>query len=361
MTAGGSAPERGGPLVLAIESSCDETAAAVLDGWRSLRSSVVHSQIPVHAQYGGVVPELASRNHVVAINGVVQRALDEAACTVDDLGAVAVTRAPGLVGSLLVGIEFAKGIGLVRDIPVVGVHHLAGHLMAPFLEVAEGFAEPGWPFVGLIVSGGHTSLVLSEGPDRWTTLGRTLDDAAGEAYDKVSKRLGLGYPGGAVLDRIARSGRADAWDVPRPMVRKPGYDFSFSGIKTWVAHHLAARGPLDDPDRADLVASFQEAVAETLVIKTLRAVRDTGVRRVVISGGVAANGRLRALMLERCARRGVDVVAPPLSLCTDNAAMIGAAGYGAAWRAIRAGRGFDGYALDASSSEPIDRSAAATG
>jgi len=350
------APERGGPLVLAIESSCDETAAAVLDGWRSLRSSVVHSQIPVHAQYGGVVPELASRNHVVAINDVVRRALAEADCRVDDLGAVAVTRAPGLTGSLLVGIEFAKGIGLVHDIPVVGVHHLAGHLMAPFLEVADGFAEPDWPFVGLIVSGGHTSLVLAEAPGRWTTLGRTLDDAAGEAYDKVSKRLGLGYPGGAVLDRLAQGGRPDALDVPRPMVRKPGYDFSFSGIKTWVANHLDATGIPDGETRADLVASFQEAVAETLVIKTMRAVRDTGVRRVVLSGGVAANSRLRSYMRERCAKKGIDVVAPPLSLCTDNAAMIGAAGYEAAWTAIESGSGFVTHDLDASSSEPLDRS-----
>ncbi len=344
------APERDGPLLLAIESSCDETAAAVLDGTRSLRSSVVHSQIDIHAQYGGVVPELASRNHVLAIGDVVRRALDEAGITARDLSGVAVTRGPGLTGSLLVGVEFAKGLAGSLDLPILGVHHLEGHLLAARLGVASGFAEPVFPCVALLVSGGHTSLYAAEAPGVYRELGRTLDDAAGEAFDKISKRLGLGYPGGAVIDGLAELGRPDAIDLPRPMLKKGGYDFSFSGIKTAVTYWIDAHEPLSDETTRDLAASFREAACEVLVAKSVRAARRLGYPQIVISGGVACNRRLRSMMLEGAGRRGISVAAPPPSLCTDNAAMIGAAGYGRLWAAMSSGAGFEGGALDATSS-----------
>lgn len=346
-------PTCGGPKVLALESSCDETAAAVLDGTRSLLSNVVNTQIALHAQYGGVVPELASRAHIMAIPSVVEEALRQAECTLDDIEAVVVTRGPGLTGSLLVGIEFAKGICASRNLPMVGVHHLEGHLHAPFLSVAEGYDEPGWPAIVLVVSGGHTSLYHAKGPGEYDLLGRTLDDAAGEAYDKVSKRLGLGYPGGAVIDGLAEHGNPEALDVPRPMLTKGGLNFSFSGVKTWVANYVDRHGPLDEGQVQDLAASFQEAVCDVLVTKALRAAKRLGVDRVVISGGVACNSRLRSMMRERAGE--IDVVVPPPVLCTDNAAMIGAAGYAAAVGRIRAREGFREQTLDAVSSWPLGK------
>jgi len=285
----------------------------------------VHSQIDIHAQYGGVVPELASRAHILAIQEVVQQALAKAEMELDDIRGIAVTRGPGLVGSLLVGLEFAKGVAAARDLPLVGVNHLRGHLFAPFLAVEPGFADMDFPFIGLVVSGGHSSLYVVRSASEIEGRGRTLADAAGEAFDKVSKRLGLGYPGGAVIDRLARSGNAEAISMPRPMLKKPGYHFSFSGLKTAVGYYLDDAGELDDEGVADLCASFQEAACEVLAIKTVRAARKLGFERIVVSGGVACNSRLRTLMRERAQKRGIEVTVPPLRLCTDNAAMIGAA------------------------------------
>ena len=352
------APERGGPLVLAIESSCDETAAAVLDGTRSLLGHVVHSQVELHARFGGVVPELASRSHVMAIGGVVDGALERAGARLDDIAGVVVTAGPGLVGSLLVGLEYARGLAWARDLPMEPVNHLEGHLLAPWLGVADGFAEPGWPFIGLVVSGGHTSLYHCTAPGVYEELGRTLDDAAGEAYDKVSKLLGLGYPGGGVIDRLARSGDPAAIAFPRPMEKKGGYHFSFSGIKTAVSYHVADAGHPEGQALHDLAASFQEAVADVLVMKAVRAARRLGVPRIVVSGGVACNSRLRSLMRERAEARGIEVVVPPPVLCTDNAAMIGAAGYARVHRRIVAGEGFRGAAVQPRATWPVARPAA---
>lgn len=333
--------------ILAIESSCDETAAAVLSGPRTLCSSAVHSQIEIHRQYGGVVPELASRSHVMAIDTVVNDALREAGISRNDLRGIAVTMGPGLVGSLLVGLEYARGLGWALDVPVHPVHHIEGHLRAPFLAVSEGFDEPEWPFVGLVVSGGHSSLYHCAAPGVYEELGRTLDDAAGEAFDKVSKHLGLGYPGGAVIDRLARGGNSEAIAFPRPMAKKGGYHFSFSGIKTAVSLHLESVGEPDDEALCDLAASFQEAVVDVLVEKTVRAARDVGVKTVVVTGGVACNSRLRSAMAAACSAEGLRLSVPPPRLCTDNAAMIGAAGYDALLRRIESGERFDAWDLNA--------------
>jgi N6-L-threonylcarbamoyladenine synthase len=340
------APERGGPPILAIESSCDETAAAVVTGTREIRSSIVHSQVAMHARFGGVVPELASRSHIMAIDPVVRAALSEAGIEASDLAAVVVTSGPGLVGALLVGVEYAKGIGLARQIPVVGVNHLRGHLTAAMGGVEPSFEPIEWPYVGLVVSGGHTSLVHSPSPREVVALGRTLDDAAGEAFDKVAKILGLPYPGGAIIDRLAESGNPAALAMPRPMLRQPGLDFSFSGLKTWVAQHVAKTGVPTGQELADLCASFREAVCDTLVTRGLRACKQTNTRRLVITGGVASNSRLRSMALERAGAANVAVTVPLRELCTDNAAMIGLCGYAEAFAKI--GKGFAAADLDAS-------------
>lgn len=345
------------PLVLAIESSCDETAAALLDGPASLRASVVHSQVELHARYGGVVPELASRSHIMAIQPVVDSALEQAGATLAEVDGVVVTQGPGLVGALLVGLEYAKGVALALDVPLVGVNHLEGHLLAPFLAVAEGFDAPSFPFVGLVVSGGHTSIVLARAPGIYEAVGRTVDDAAGEAFDKVSKLLGMGYPGGAVIDRRARRGRADAIELPRPMIAKGGFDFSFSGLKTAVAQYVEGAGPMDEAAVDDLCASFQEAAADVLSAKLVRAARAHGVGCVVVTGGVACNSRLRELCAERARGRGLAVAVPPPWLCTDNAAMIGAAGYARARARVREGRRFGEHTMDATPSWPLGRAA----
>ncbi len=303
--------------VLAIESSCDDTAAAVLDG-EGVRSSVVASQDLVHSRYGGVVPELASRQHLLAIVPVIERALADAQTTLDDIEGVAATYAPGLVGSLLVGLQAAKGIAFARGLPFIGVNHLEGHLLAILLDRAVAF-----PYLGLLVSGGHTSLYVVEGVGAYRLLGRTRDDAAGEAFDKGAKMLGLGYPGGREIDRLAADGDRRAIRFPRATLKRRGYDLSFSGVKTSLRQYLLEQHgtPL-----ADVCASFQEAIVDMLVTPTLRAAEDVGLQTVVVSGGVSANRRLRARMEEEGARVGLTVLFPRLAYCTDNAAMIGYAG-----------------------------------
>ncbi len=343
----------GGPLVLAIESSCDETAAALLDSPTSLRASVVHSQVALHAQFGGVVPELASRSHIQAIPTVVREATEQAGCRLADVDAIVVTNGPGLVGALLVGVEYAKGLAMALDVPLTGVNHLEGHLLAPFLEVAPGFEAPAYPFVGLVVSGGHTSMVLAKGPGAYERIGRTLDDAAGEAFDKVSKLLGMGYPGGAVIDARALRGDPNKIALPRPMMRKPGFDFSFSGLKTAVAQWVERADAPDEATIDDLCASFQEAACEVLARKLTKAAVAHGVGTVVLSGGVACNSRLRSYTLACAAKHGLKVSVPPAWLCTDNAAMIGAAGYARARARVALGEGFGAHGLDATSSWPL--------
>ena len=303
--------------VLAIETSCDDTAAAVLDD-SGVRASIVASQDMVHGKYGGIVPELASRQHLLAILPVIERALAEAAVTLDDIEAVTATYGPGLVGSLLVGLQVAKGIAFERGLPFIGVNHLEGHLLAILLDRPVPF-----PYLGLLVSGGHTSLYLVEDLGRYRQLGRTRDDAAGEAFDKGAKMLGLGFPGGREIDRRAATGNRAAIRFPRASLKQGRYDFSFSGVKTSLRQYL-----LDGGDAAleDVCASFQEAIVEMLVVPTLKAARDLGTGVIVVSGGVSANSRLRTAMTEAGAAVGLEVAFPRVAYCTDNAAMIGYAG-----------------------------------
>ena len=303
--------------VLAIESSCDDTAAAVIDGG-GIRSSIVASQDLVHERYGGVVPELASRQHVLAVLPVIERALSAAAMTLDDVEGVAATNGPGLVGSLLVGLQVAKGIAFARGLPFVGVNHLEGHLLAILLDRAVAF-----PYLGLLVSGGHTSLYVVEDVGRYRLLGRTRDDAAGEAFDKGAKMLGLGFPGGREIDRLAVDGDPASIRFPRAILKSGGFDFSFSGVKTSLRQHLLDQRPGSLPD---VCAAFQEAIVDMLVAPTLRAARELGLGTVVVSGGVSANRRLRARMEADGARAGLDVAFPRFAYCTDNAAMIAYAG-----------------------------------
>lgn len=306
-------------LALCIETSCDETAAAVIRDGRVMLSNVIASQIDVHARYGGVVPELASRKHVEAISVVINSALQEAGVKLGQIEGIGVTRGPGLIGALLVGLSTAKAMAWALNIPLAAVHHMEGHILAPFLEEA-----PGFPFLALAVSGGHTHLYRVDGIGRYRTLGQTLDDAAGEAYDKVAKLLGLGYPGGAVIDRLARQGNPQAIDFPRPMLHKPNFDFSFSGIKTAVLQYVnQSRQPLDDQHMADIAASFQAAVTEVLTRKTLRAATAESLDRIVVAGGVACNSGLRARFAELSSKHNVKVFFPSPVLCGDNAAMLG--------------------------------------
>jgi N6-L-threonylcarbamoyladenine synthase len=309
-------------LVLGIESSCDETAAAVLVDGRWILSSVVASQDDVHAPYGGVVPELASRRHIEVIVPVVERALDQAQVALRDVDGIAVTHGPGLVGSLLVGTSFAKSLAWAHDIPLVGVNHLEGHIFAAFL----GDDPPEYPFLALVVSGGHTALYHARAPRDYDLVGQTRDDAAGEAFDKVAKLLGLGFPGGPLVQRTAE--RGDPTTVPfAPAKMTDGArDFSFSGIKTSVSLYVKRHAPLSDTQVADVAASFQASVVRTLVRRTLLAAAQLGVSRVVLTGGVAANAPLRAALAAEAERQGVRVHIPARHLCTDNAAMIAAAG-----------------------------------
>jgi N6-L-threonylcarbamoyladenine synthase len=308
-------------LVLGIESSCDETAAAVLaDG--TLRSNVVESQNPIHARYGGVVPELASRRHLEVVLPVVEQALAEAGVGLGDLDGLAVTHGPGLVGSLLVGLSTAKAFAYAHRLPLVGVNHLEGHIFAG--RLTDPTLEP--PFLALVVSGGHTALYASEAPLRYRLIGQTRDDAAGEAFDKVAKLLGLGYPGGPAVERTAQDGDPKAIPFPLAQFQDGAPDFSFSGLKTAVSLYVRQHGPLSPAGVADVCASFQATAVKMLVRKTIRAARTLGIRRILLTGGVAANGPLREALEVACAERGYRWTAPPLRLCTDNAAMIAAAG-----------------------------------
>ncbi len=316
-----------GPRVLGIESSCDETAAAVVEGLE-VRSNVVASQIEVHARFGGVVPELASRHHLGAVVPVIEQAMADAGLeSYDELDAIAVTDRPGLIGALLVGVQAGRGLGVATGAPVVGVHHLEGHLMSAFLGDAERASEPFAPHLALVVSGGHTELCVVRGLGDYELLGATRDDAAGEAYDKVAKLLGLGYPGGPVIDRLAAEGDPQAIAFPRAMMTdRTNLDLSFSGLKTAVMVHLDQHGePTSRQALADICASFQAAVVDALVEKSVRARRRCGLDRIHVVGGVAANRGLRAGLQAAGAREGFRVVAAPLRYCGDNAAMIAAA------------------------------------
>lgn len=341
-------------IVLGIESSCDETAAAVVRDDGLVLSDVVASQIAVHGPYGGVVPELASRAHLRNVVPVIEQAVAVLPGGFADLDGIAVTHGPGLVGALLVGLSAAKAIAWSRDLPIVGVNHLIGHLLAVYLRRNE--ADPGlnppFPYVALLASGGHTALYRVDAPDDIELLGETRDDAAGEAFDKVSKLLGLGYPGGPIVDRLAAKGDPKAVPLPLPMRHKHGLEFSFSGLKTAVAQHVAKHGlPRDEAAQADLCASFQHAVVTSLVTKSLAACKRERVRALVLGGGVAANRGLRALAAERCAEAGISLYVPPLASCTDNAAMIAYAG---ACRLARGER--DGSELSVFSQSPVLRS-----
>ncbi|MEZ4389987.1 MAG: tRNA (adenosine(37)-N6)-threonylcarbamoyltransferase complex transferase subunit TsaD [Polyangiales bacterium] len=339
--------------VLGVESSCDETAAAVVrlgaDGGGEVLSDVVASQIAEHAPYGGVVPEIASRAHLRAITPTIREAV-AAAGGWDVLDAVAVTSGPGLVGALLVGVQAAKAVSFARSLPLVGVNHLAGHLLAPFLnrELAVG-GRPAFPYVALLASGGHTALYRADSPTDFRELGATRDDAAGEAFDKVAKLLGLGYPGGPVIDRLAAQGDPRAIDFPRAMQGR-SLEFSFSGLKTAVSVHVKRHGaPPAGAGLEDLAASVQAAIVDTLVRKLMLAVRLEGVRDVVLSGGVAANRGLRQAAARACADAGVALHVPPAKSCTDNAAMIAYAGA----VALRAGRR-DDFTLNARANWPVE-------
>jgi len=313
-------------LVLGIETSCDETAAAVVANGSAVLSSVVSSQVDLHARFGGVVPELASRAHVQLLTPVVAEVLVESGLEGDGIDAVAATVGPGLVGALLVGISAAKALALVWGVPFIGVNHMEGHLYAAFLEQPDLEL----PTVVLLVSGGHTMIVLMEGHGRYRLLGATVDDAVGEAYDKVARFLGLGYPGGPAIDRLAREGDPEAIRFPRPMLAE-GYDFSFSGLKTAVVNHVRNRHGRNNPDLnvADVAASFQAAAVDVLVAKARRAAADTGATSICIGGGVAANSLLRKRIVEACEQDGIAAFVPSRELCTDNAAMIAAAAW---WR-----------------------------
>ncbi len=317
--------------ILGIESSCDDCAAAIVRNGREVLSHAIHSQFHIHRPYGGVVPELASRDHLEKIIPVIEKAMQDARLDWKDLDGIAVTCGPGLIGSLLVGLSAAKAISFVLDIPLCGVNHLEGHLSAVFLEPPS----PAFPFLGLIVSGGHTSLYRVQGFGDYTLLGQTRDDAAGEAFDKVAKLLGLGYPGGIAIDRLAAEGNPEAFRFPRAMSSKDTLDFSFSGLKTSVRYFLDQRGKaFAEEHMADVVASFQEAVVDSLLIKLSQAVGKTDIRRIVVCGGVASNSRLRASLKRISEEESLEVYFPSPALCTDNASMIAAVGH----RYIQAGK-----------------------
>ena len=311
-------------LILAIESSCDETAAAVVKNGRTILSNVINSQIAIHTEYGGVVPEIASRKHIENINPVIRMALDEAKVTLDDIDAIGVTYGPGLVGALLVGVAEAKAIAFATGKPLVGVHHIEGHIAANYIENKE--LEP--PFVALVVSGGHTHLVKVNDYGSFDIIGRTRDDAAGEAFDKVARAIGLGYPGGPKIDKVAKEGNPEAIHFPRAKVGENAYDFSFSGLKSAVLNYLnACEMKGESVNTADVAASFQKAVTDVLVEHAMHACEQYGFKKFAIAGGVASNSALRAAMEEACAKRHITFYRPSPIFCTDNAAMIAVAGY----------------------------------
>ena len=312
-------------LILGLETSCDETGVAVFDSERGLLAHRLYSQIAVHAEYGGVVPELASRDHVRKALPLINEALAEAGHTVQDLEGIAYTQGPGLVGALLVGASLGRSLAWGLGIPAVGVHHMEGHLLAPMLEESR----PDFPFVALLVSGGHTQLVHVAGIGEYTLLGESLDDAAGEAFDKAAKMMGLPYPGGPELSKLAEQGDAQRFEFPRPMTNRPGLDFSFSGLKTAVRTTIlkeAVDGVLDEQTKADISACFQGAVVDTLAIKCKRALKQTGLKNLIIAGGVGANTLLRQQLTEMTKKLGGQVFYPRPEFCTDNGAMIAYAG-----------------------------------
>ena len=311
-------------LILAIESSCDETAASVVKNGRCVLSNIISSQIAIHTLYGGVVPEIASRKHIEKINQVVEAALKEADVTLDDIDAIGVTYGPGLVGALLVGVAEAKAIAYAKKKPLVGVHHIEGHVSANYIEHPD--LEP--PFLCEIISGGHTHLVIVKDYGSFEILGRTRDDAAGAAFDKVARAIGLGYPGGPKIDKLAKEGNPHAIDFPRAHVEDAPYDFSFSGVKSAVLNHLNKCRMTGEPIvEADIAASFQQAVVDVLVDNAIRAAKDYHMDRLAIAGGVASNGALRAAMEAACEKEGIRFYRPSPIFCTDNAAMIGVAAY----------------------------------
>lgn len=321
-------------LMLAIESSCDETAAAVVKNGRTVLSNIISSQIDLHTLFGGVVPEIASRKHMEQINQVIEQALLEAGVTLDDITAIAVTYGPGLVGALLVGVAEAKAIAFAKKKPLVGVHHIEGHISANYIENPD--LKP--PFMCLVVSGGHTHLVMVEDYGKYNILGYTRDDAAGEAFDKVARAVGLGYPGGPKVDKLAREGNKHAIEFPRAKVEGSEYDFSFSGLKSAVLNYInSCEMKGEEINRADLVASFQNAVVDALVTRTVGAAREYGVRKLAIAGGVASNSALREAMTGACDENGIRFYKPSPIYCTDNAAMIGVAGYYEYQKGIRHG------------------------
>jgi N6-L-threonylcarbamoyladenine synthase len=309
-------------IVLGIESSCDETGVALVEAAGTqvprLRAHALHSQVEMHQAYGGVVPELASRDHIRRVLPLAQQVLAEAGCSLADVDVVAYTRGPGLAGALLVGAGVACALGAALGRPVLGVHHLEGHLLSPFLSADP----PAFPFIALLVSGGHTQLMQVDGVGRYTLLGETIDDAAGEAFDKSAKLLGLGYPGGPALSRLAEQGDATAFKLPRPLLHSGDLDFSFAGLKTAVLTQVNKLGDALEQRKADLAASTEAAIVEVLVKKSLAALERSGLQRIVVAGGVGANRRLRAQLDAACAKRGVRVHYPELALCTDNGAMI---------------------------------------
>lgn len=308
--------------VLGIETSCDETAAALFDSQTGLLGHAVHSQVELHAMYGGVVPELASRDHIKMLLPLIDEVLRVAAVDIDEIQGVAYTAGPGLIGALLVGAAVGRAFAWARQIPAIAVHHMEGHLLAPLLEPDP----PTFPFLALLVSGGHTQLVRVDGIGAYAILGESVDDAAGEAFDKVAKMLGLGYPGGPAVAALAEQGWADHYQFPRPMTAKPGLDFSFSGLKTHVAQVLRSVRDDGHQHRADIARAFQDAVVETLVIKCRRALQETHLSRLVVAGGVSANRALRAALGELAEEERCSLHFPRLEFCTDNAAMIAFAG-----------------------------------
>lgn len=311
-------------LILAIESSCDETAAAVVKNGREVLSNVINTQIAIHTEYGGVVPEIASRKHIENINPVIKKALTDAGVTLDDIDAIGVTYGPGLVGALLVGVAEAKAIAFAKNKPLVGVHHIEGHISANYVENKE--LEP--PFVALVVSGGHTHLVKVNDYGEYEIIGRTRDDAAGEAFDKVARAIGLGYPGGPKIDKLAKEGNPEAIEFPRAHVDDAPYDFSFSGIKSAVLNYInSANMQGKEINRADVAASFQKAVVDALVSRAVKLAKECGMDKLAIAGGVASNSALRVAVQEECAKNNIRFYSPSPVLCTDNAAMIGAAAY----------------------------------
>lgn len=321
-------------LILAIESSCDETAAAVVKNGREVLSNVIYSQIDLHTLYGGVVPEIASRKHIEKINQVVEKSLSDAGVSLEDITAVAVTYGPGLVGALLVGVSAAKAIAFAADKPLVGVHHIEGHICANYIENKE--LEP--PFLCLVVSGGHSHLVMVKGYGEYEILGRTRDDAAGEAFDKVARAIGLGYPGGPKVDKVSRMGNPDAISFPRGKVEGNVYDFSFSGLKSAVLNYInGCQMKGLEINQADVAASFQKSVVDVLVDHSMHAVEQYGMKKFAIAGGVASNSHLREALEKACAEKNIDFYHPAPIYCTDNAAMIGVAGYYEYMKGVRHG------------------------